>query len=842
MTQNVTDSPSSVPTSQSSSSYSTLNNTTLENQVLISSSMPYNSKGQHVGNGHVEMADLNGYGEKESPHKNKSDKKERKKVGNSAETNLNDYVVLGQNQLDNGSTANSINSLNKSRENFSDDSFSDSYIPGSFDEDSHREMAIDVPDHFIGTIKTPPKYPPPLSSTNSSPRAPPSTPLKNSDLARNKAQTDNVLTTTANNMNINQQMPLNDDQMERLRKHQEDIRKRREDEDRRKKEAEFLRTSLRGSKKLQALEQIRTSPEGFINTAYMENDEEGYASGRHTGRDSYMRKNIALEDLLSSLQYIRSRLSAAEGKQEISFLMNLFNNNQFKQAVEVHNKLIDVTSRSPHAQPQCSNLENVVEETVSVLYSCQTPQAKELLDLLHEPNLKNLIFAHDKVADQALKPIPDEVPLDFHTFPVGEDSIKIVHLEKTNEPLGATVRNEGESVIIGRIVKGGIAEQSGLLHEGDEILEINRVDMKGKSIHDVSEMLANMSGTITFMIIPNNQYNSRPSTQDELTHVRALFKYDPEDDIYIPCQELGISFDKGDILHVINRDDQNWWQAYREGEEEHQSLAGLIPSKTFQEQRESMRLTLGGENKENEKSHSCACGRRAKNKKKKNAHKQQVDVSEILTYEEVAQYYPEPNRRRPVVLIGPPNVGRHELRQRLMTDFERFAAAVPHTSRPLKDSELDGKDYHFISRAEFEADIRANKFVEFGEFEKNWYGTSINAVRQVINMGKICVLNLDPEALPNLKNSDLKPYVVFVYPPNLDNLRQIHVKSGIANVSNDDLRDIIERAREMEDQYGHYFDYVLTNYDMDQAYDELLREINKIEVEPQWVPAAWLNN
>lgn len=67
-------------------------------------------------------------------------------------------------------------------------------------------------------------------------------------------------------------------------------------------------------------------------------------------------------------------------------------------------------------------------------------------------------------------------------------------------------------------------------------------------------------------------------------HVKALFNYDPEEDIYIPCRELGISFMKGDILHVISTDDANWWQAYREGEREHQSLAGLIPSRNFQEQ------------------------------------------------------------------------------------------------------------------------------------------------------------------------------------------------------------------------------------------------------------------
>ena len=76
-----------------------------------------------------------------------------------------------------------------------------------------------------------------------------------------------------------------------------------------------------------------------------------------------------------------------------------------------------------------------------------------------------------------------------------------------------------------------------------------------------------------------------------------------------------------------------------------------------------------------------------------------VGISEdVVTYEEVALYYPRAEHKRPVVLIGPPNIGRHELRQRLMLDQERFAAAIPHTSRLKRAQEVDGADYHFISR------------------------------------------------------------------------------------------------------------------------------------------------
>lgn len=100
------------------------------------------------------------------------------------------------------------------------------------------------------------------------------------------------------------------------------------------------------------------------------------------------------------------------------------------------------------------------------------------------------------------------------------------------------------------------------------------------------------------------------------------------------------------------------------------------------------------------------------------------------------------------------------------------------TSRAKRDSELNGQDYHFISRQEFENDILQRKFVEHGEYEKAYYGTSIKAIQVVVNSGKICVLNLHPLSLKILKSSDLKPFVVFVAPPSLEKLRQKKQRQG----------------------------------------------------------------
>ena len=91
---------------------------------------------------------------------------------------------------------------------------------------------------------------------------------------------------------------------------------------------------------------------------------------------------------------------------------------------------------------------------------------------------------------------------------------------------GATVRNEGEAVIIGRVVRGGAAEKSGLLHEGDEVLEVNGIEMRGKSVNEVCDLLSAMTGTLTFIIVPSSvsQHNNyQIQYRDTLVSIRYLF-------------------------------------------------------------------------------------------------------------------------------------------------------------------------------------------------------------------------------------------------------------------------------------------------------------------------------
>ncbi|KAL0127648.1 hypothetical protein PUN28_003137 [Cardiocondyla obscurior] len=707
------------------------------------------------------------------------------------------------------------------------------------------------------------------------------------DNLRLSTQNNNVETSDNANAEPTQQ------QLHSIRKYQEQLRKRKDEEERQ----EMLSRSLRGSKKLQALESHATSLSGQENLAYAQDEVTTAISQVPHGTPNSVQeveeppRPLTYGEVVATLERLQLQLRNISGalgisgpgvEAELEAVRTLLVQNRFASALQTRHTLKNRLRASKIYKHHADDASSLARDCVDILEKWQSSSTatgvggaetiaavEELTSILTSYDMEALLLAHDSIVSYVeglQKKSPSSSPPSGPPSPTSSwkdsrmvDNIKIIRIEKTNEPLGATVRNEGDAVIIGRVVRGGAADKSGLLHEGDEVLEVNGVEMRGKTVNEVCDILAGMQGSLTFLVLPAPTSHRNNLRREDTTqiHIRAHFDYDPEEDPYIPCRELGVSFQKGDVLHVISQEDPNWWQAYREGEED-QTLAGLIPSRAFQHQRESMKQTIAGDKstvRGSKKSSTLLCARKNPKKKKRNKFGgnfnddgyplyattaiDDYDSEEVLTYEEVALYYPRANHKRPIVLIGPPNIGRHELRQRLMQDSERFAAAIPHTSRPKKDSEVDGQDYHFISRAQFESDILCRKFVEHGEYEKAYYGTSVEAIRTVVNSGKICVLNLHPQSLKILRNSDLKPYVVFIAPPSLEKLRQKRIKNN-ESFKEEELKDIIEKAREMEDKYGHLFDMLILNNDTDRAYNQLLAEINSLEREPQWVPASWV--
>ncbi|XP_056619774.1 MAGUK p55 subfamily member 5b [Triplophysa dalaica] len=573
---------------------------------------------------------------------------------------------------------------------------------------------------------------------------------------------------------------------------------------------------------------IQSSNEGIDNPTF---DGMDVAKETKTG-DSLSE----LEDLLVSLQELKVHLSDVESLEDVQLLMELLLQTDFQQAFRMHHSVTLNTRRLHPPHPLTAHARHIRDEVESVLQWSEQSEASELTGLLSSPHLQALMEAHDCIAEEDFNEDSNEI--------LEEDGngTKLVCLEKNRDmPLGVTVRNDHDCVIISRVVRGGTAEMSGLLSEGDEILQINSVSVRGKSVNDVHNILSSMHGPLTILITPNSQ-TKITSHRKTLMHVKANFTYDPSDDPYVPCRELALSFRQGDVLHVISQDDPNWWQAYRDADENPKPLAGLIPSKSFQQKREAIKRTITDKNQEHRE--KLWCSKKYKKQRKKNLdNPDNVHCSDdILTYEEVALYHQPVHRRRPIILVGPPNRGQDELRQTLLSlEPERFAGAVPHTTRSPRAHEVSGREYNFVSRQSFESDLTSGKFIESGEFDQNLYGTNTDSIRQIINSGKICLLCLQPRSLQVIRSSDLKPYIIFIRPPPPAPKRlPARLTKGVKKHKAEDTRELQEKACEMENSYGHLFDAIISNSDLNRSVFELLILVNKLDTDPQWVPYSWV--
>ncbi|XP_046997323.1 MAGUK p55 subfamily member 7 isoform X3 [Schistocerca americana] len=589
----------------------------------------------------------------------------------------------------------------------------------------------------------------------------------------------------------------------------------------------------------------------------------------------------ALSRLLVSLEEARQVLPSSE--EEFGFLSGLLQSKELHALVKVHNKIIN-NGKDEKFHPTVSNSMQIALDVLDVIAPKATSNedCKNLFILLQKPHIQGLLCAHDAVAQKDYFPRLPEIPLEVDE---DEETIKIVQLVKSSEPLGATIKTDEQTgkIVIARIMHGGAADRSGLIHVGDEVCEVNGINVEGKTPNDVLKILQASEGTITFKLVPAD---SKSGLRESKVRVRAHFDYTSSTDPYIPCKEAGLDFKKGDILHIVSQDDAYWWQARREGDRN--MRAGLIPSRALQERRiiheRTQKEKSGDESKimrgedngvwtlglhllptnfpvglcsvsvlpgcQSPKSPRCASKPKTKKIMYDTAENDDFDREEIATYEEVAKLYPRPGLQRPLVLIGPPGVGRNELKRRLIaTDPDKYKTPIPYTSRPPKHGEVNGKDYFFVTREKMEEDIEASKFIEFGEYKGNLYGTSAESVKSLVNAGYVCILNPHYQALKMLRTPQLKPYIIYIKPPTFDVLKETRNaayarstfdETNSRGFTDEEFHEILHSSERIEFLYSHLFDEVIVNADLSVAFEQLVRVASKVETEPLWVPASWV--
>ncbi|XP_036739079.1 MAGUK p55 subfamily member 2 isoform X5 [Manis pentadactyla] len=518
----------------------------------------------------------------------------------------------------------------------------------------------------------------------------------------------------------------------------------------------------------------------------------------------------AMQQVLDNLGSLPNATGAAE--LDLIFLRGIMESPIVRSLAKAHERLEETKLEAVRD----NNLE-LVQEILRDLAQLaeQSSTAAELARILQEPHFQSLLETHDSVASKTYETPPPSPGLDptFSNQPVPPDAVRMVGIRKTaGEHLGVTFRVEGGELVIARILHGGMVAQQGLLHVGDIIKEVNGQPV-GSDPRALQELLRSASGSVILKILPSYQEPHLPRQ----VFVKCHFDYDPARDSLIPCKEAGLRFCAGDLLQIVNQDDANWWQAcHVEG-----GSAGLIPSQLLEEKRKAfvkrdLELTPTSE----------------------------FDRHELLIYEEVARM--PPFRRKTLVLIGAQGVGRRSLKNKLITwDPDRYGTTVPYTSRRPKDSEREGQGYSFVSRAEMEADIRAGRYLEHGEYEGNLYGTRIDSIRGVVAAGKVCVLDVNPQAVKVLRTAEFVPYVVFIEAPDFETLRAMNraaLESGVSTkqLTEADLRRTVEESSRIQRGYGHYFDLSLVNSNLERTFRELQAAMEKLWMEPQWVPVSWV--
>ncbi|XP_015723612.1 MAGUK p55 subfamily member 4 [Coturnix japonica] len=538
-------------------------------------------------------------------------------------------------------------------------------------------------------------------------------------------------------------------------------------------------------------------------------------------------------------------------------------------------------------------------EVVEMLYEAPpSGDIKELRRLLRAPHLRALLSAHDTVAQKdfepTLPPLPDNIP-------ENEEAMRIVCLVKNNQPLGATIKRHEITgdITVARVIHGGLADRSGLLYAGDKLVEVNGVSVDGLEPEQVINILALSQGTIMFKLIP---VSDRPVSNQTTMYVRAMADYWPLQDPAIPCADAGLPFKKGEILQIVDQNDALWWQARKVSDLS--ACAGLIPSnhllkrkqrefwwtQPFQphfclkssllstvEEEDDMQIdekcvetdeeTFESEELKEEEEEFGEFGQRVfiagfrrsmrLCRRKSRANQQSCYArcpSSCCTafaapYEEVVRYQRHPgDRNRLIVLVGPAGVGVNELRRRLIASNPReFQSAVPHTTRVQKSYEMNGREYHYVSKETFENMVYSHRMLEYGEYKGYLYGTSIDAVRAVLDEGKICVIDLEPHGIQIARTHELKPYIIFIKPSSISCMRQTRKNARIITdyyvnmkFKEEDLQEMEDSAKKMEAQFGQFFDQVIVNDNLQEASAQLLSAVHHAQDEPQWVPAIWI--
>ncbi|XP_060724076.1 discs large homolog 1-like protein isoform X11 [Tachysurus vachellii] len=501
------------------------------------------------------------------------------------------------------------------------------------------------------------------------------------------------------------------------------------------------------------------------------------------------------------------------------------------------------------------NAVTALKNTTDVVYlKVAKPNSVFMNDSFAPPDVTNSYFQHmenhintPNYLNQSLPPPSSGRFSPTPKSPLGDDDALreprkvVLHRGATGLGFNIVGGEDGEGIFISFILAGGPADLGGELRKGDRLISVNGVDLRSATHEQAAAALKNAGQTVTIIShfrpeeysrfeakihdLREQMMNSSISSgsgslrtsQKRSLYVRALFDYDKTKDSGLPSQ--GLNFKFGDILHVVNASDDEWWQARQVTAKGEVEEMGVIPSKRRVEKKERARLkTVKFNSKSREK---------GDNPGDTLSKGQSGQEEYVLSYEPVCQQ--EVNYTRPVIILGPM---KDRVNDDLISEFpDKFGSCVPHTTRPKRDYEMDGRDYHFmVSREQMERDIQEHKFIEAGQYNNHLYGTSVQSVREVAENGKHCILDVSGNAIKRLQVAQLFPIAIFIKPKSVENIMEMNRR-----LTDEQGKKTFDRAMKLEQEFTEHFTAIVQGDTLEEIYDQV-----KQIIEEQSGPYIWV--
>lgn len=176
-----------------------------------------------------------------------------------------------------------------------------------------------------------------------------------------------------------------------------------------------------------------------------------------------------------------------------------------------------------------------------------------------------------------------------------------------------------------------------------------------------------------------------------------------------------------------------------------------------------------------------------------------------------------------IVISGPSGVGKGTICKRLVEELD-LKVSTSMTTRNIRDGEVDGVDYYFTNREDFEKRIENNEFIEYASYNDNYYGTLKKEVEDRLENGENVICEIEVQGAMQIKKLFPNSILIYILPPSFEELRNRLIHRNTDDIDTIEKRiDIAKKEKEYIDKY----DYVVINDDIDEAVKKIIDIINE---------------